>query len=114
MAGSGSTTVDFGAFPGCSEASVDVSGQSGLISSSLVEAWLLPIATGDHGVDDHVAESEGMGVIGRYKVDGTLTITAYARQRPQLADRIFTGSREDSSQTIPILFGQYTVGWVWT
>lgn len=114
MAGSGSTTVDFGAFPGSGEASVDVTGQSGLVSTSLVEAWLLPIATADHGQDDHVAEMEGLDVVGRWKVDGTLTITVSAKSIPQLRSRIFTGSREDSSQIRPIVFGQYTVGWVWT
>lgn len=56
MAGSGISTLDFGAFPGKSDASVAVTGQAGIVAGSLVEAWLRPVATTDHSADEHVVE----------------------------------------------------------
>lgn len=112
MAGSGKSTVDFGSFPGGGQATLDVTGQSGLVSTSLVEAWLLPFATSDHVIDEHIAEKENMDVIANYKVDGTFTIVATPKTIPQRQPRIFTGSREDSSQR-SVLYGQFTIGWVW-
>ena len=56
MGAQGTATVDFGAFPGASDTSVAVTGQAGILSGSLVEAWILPAATADHSADEHIVE----------------------------------------------------------
>lgn len=95
MATTGTATLDFGAFPGASDASVAVTGQSGIVSGSLVEAWIRPEATADHSVDEHRVErlvvmantivaGVGFTIFGRY--DGPGDALAY---------------------------GLWTVAWVW-
>lgn len=51
MATTGSTLLDFGAAPGTNVATVDVTGQTGILGSSNVECW---IQGSDHS-DDHNA-----------------------------------------------------------
>jgi hypothetical protein len=53
----GSTTVDFGAFPGASDAFVDVTGQGSIAAESIVQAWMQPLATADHSADEHMVET---------------------------------------------------------
>src|SRR5262245_5759527 len=57
MGAQGTTIVDFGAFPGKSDASATVTGQPSIVSGSLVEAWIYPVATSDHTVDEHIVET---------------------------------------------------------
>jgi hypothetical protein len=52
----GTATLDFGAFPGASDATVAVTGQAAIVSGSLVEAWIRPVATADHSIDEHRVE----------------------------------------------------------
>lgn len=56
MGAQGTTTVNFGAFPGGYDTSVAVTGQASILSGSLVEAWLFPTATSDHSADEHLLE----------------------------------------------------------
>src|SRR5688500_11180750 len=53
----GTATLDFGAFPGSSHATVAVAGQAAIASGSLVEAWLRPVATQDQSADEHMVET---------------------------------------------------------
>lgn len=57
MGATGTATLDFGAFPGKSDASVAVTGQAAIVSGSLVEAWIRPVATADHTADEHMVET---------------------------------------------------------
>ena len=57
MPAQGTATLDFGAFPGASDATVVVTGQAGIGAGSLVEAWLIPVATADHSADEHLVET---------------------------------------------------------
>jgi hypothetical protein len=95
MGAQGTATLDFGAFPGSSDASVAVSGQTGILSGSLAEAWIVPAATADHSVDEHRVEE--LAVVAGSIVAGT-GFTVYGR---------CTG-RGDVR-----LYGQFNVGWVW-
>jgi len=52
----GSVVLDFGSAPGGTDASVAITGQSAIIGTSLVDAWVSPAVTADHGVDEHWAE----------------------------------------------------------
>lgn len=57
MGAQGTASIDFGAFPGASDAAVAVTGQTGIVGGSLVEAWVFPAATADHTVDEHMVET---------------------------------------------------------
>jgi hypothetical protein len=54
--GSGSTTVDFGAFPGGPSASVAVTGQSTISATSQPRASVRAADSADHLADEHVVE----------------------------------------------------------
>ncbi len=54
---SGTAILDFGAFPGASDASVAVTGQTNIVAGSLVEAWIRPVATADHTDTEHMVET---------------------------------------------------------
>lgn len=53
----GSTTINFGAFPGGSDATATVTGQVGIVSGSVLQAWLVAQATADHTADEHRVET---------------------------------------------------------
>lgn len=100
MAASGTTTVDFGAFPGKSDASVAVTGQTGILAGSIVGAWIRPVATADHTADEHLVETIAIdaGAI----VAGT-GFTIYARNTNQI----------DDPKQSPRIYGLWTVAWAW-
>ena len=90
----GNATLNFGAFPGSSDTSVAVTGQTGITTSSFVEAWLVPTATADHSADEHIVET--IKVIAGNIVNGT-GFTIYG---------VNTG---DNSR----IYGSWSVSWVW-
>lgn len=95
MPGSGTATIDFGTegSPNLNP-SVAVTGQAGILSGSLVEAWLFPVATADHGVDEHLVSSTDVRVIAGPPTAGVgFTIYAFP-----------TGT----------VRGQFTVAWAWS
>jgi hypothetical protein len=96
MGAQGTATLTFGAFPGASDASVAVTGQAGILSGSLVEAWVLPAATADHTADEHIVEE--LSVLAGNVVAGT-GFTVYGVHRPSLGDTR--------------LYGTWNIGWVW-
>ena len=91
MSTQGSVEVDFGS-GGAFEASVDVSGQTGLTTAGLVDAWLTMKATTDHSIDEHRIEDIEI----RAGNVATGSFTVYAR-----SPRGFK------------LFGKWNVAWVW-
>ena len=101
MGAQGTATIDFGAFPGKADTSVAVTGQTGILSGSLVEAWIQPAATADHSADEHMVEN--IRVVAGSIVAGTgFTIYAFTRY-----DNLGTG--RDAN----FLYGQWNVAWVW-
>lgn len=100
MGAQGTAVLDFGAFPGKSDASVDVTGQTEILAISLVEAWLRPVATGDHSADEHRVET--LAVLAGNIVAG-VGFTISGRNTSQL------GSHGQGTR----LYGQWTVAWVW-
>lgn len=83
MSGSGITTINFGAFPGTSHATVAVTGQTSILSVSLVEAWIFPAATADHSSDEHVVLASQVQIVAAEVVAGVgFTIHAIARFQP--------------------------------
>ncbi len=117
------TTVDFGVFPGKTDTSLAITGQTGILAASLVEAWMLPQATADHTADEHWVE-DIMVVAGNIVVGTGFTI--YARIidpetiAPVLPDARVVGPGTGANQPRPEpappatrLYGLYTVAWCW-
>lgn len=130
MGASGTAELDFGAFPGKSDASVAVTGQTGIVAGSLVEAWIRPVDTADHTADEHMLETikifahnivAGTGFTisgfntsqlneplkrneGRRSPSTTLAGQAQSAQGFQLPERGGIGTR---------IWGRWSVAWVW-
>lgn len=95
----GAALLDFGAHPGVQEASVDVTGQTGFIATSALEAYIAPAATADHSADEHRYEELRVDAV--YVADGTLRIYGHSTVT------------QDRSQNGHNLYGKWNVGWVW-
>lgn len=125
MPGSGSTTVDFGVFPGSSHATVDITGQTGIAGSSLVEAWLMPKDTADHSADEHVVEDIKV-VAGPANAGVGFTVHAL-NMNPlfEPLESVGPSTFRPAAATVhgyvqpsrggmgTRLYGQWTIGWVW-
>ena len=111
MGAQGTTTLNFGAFPGASDASVAVTGQAGIIAGSLAEAWLSPVATADHSADEHLVET--VRVVAGNIVPGT-GFTIYGINTSQLNEPVEqpTGRRSVGGIGTRI-YGAWNLGWVW-
>lgn len=97
MGAAGSALLDFGAFPGARDITLDVA-TVGVVTTSLVEAWVFPAVTADHTADEHRIENLKVSAV--WKVDGTITITGICDDPP-------IGGQSGK------LYGKYNVGWVW-
>ena len=105
MAAQGTTTIDFGAFPGSTDATATVTGQATILAGSLAEAWISPVATSDHTADEHWVDPPE--VYAGNVVAGTgFTIYGVIKKRSEIGP---------SSRTVdvPRIYGQWTVNWVW-
>lgn len=91
----GEVELDFGPFPGKSDASVVVTGQAGILATSIVQATVRPKATTDHSADEHLIET--LEVFAGNIVPGT-GFTIYGVNRG-------TGDTR--------LYGKWWVGWMW-
>jgi hypothetical protein len=132
MGAQGTTTLDFGAFPGKSDASVAVTGQASIVSGSLVEAWIRPEATADHSADEHMVET--LRVVAGNIVAGT-GFTIYGFNTSQLNEPLTEygqGRNHRSTGTVAAntgqganthqgsvggqgtrIYGQWTIAWAW-
>jgi hypothetical protein len=94
MAAQGTATIDFGAVPGSNEASVNVTGQGSILTTSKAEAFIMADnTTSDHTANDHRYAAALMGL-----TCGTPTLatgfTIYARSTEKLT-------------------GTFQLNWVW-
>jgi hypothetical protein len=125
MGAQGTASLDFGAFPGGSDATVAVTGQVAILAGSLVEAWILPAATADHSADEHVMES--LKVFAGNIVAGT-GFTIYGANTSQLNEPLeMPGVSQFRSAATTVygyvaptiggkgtrLYGVWNIGWVW-
>lgn len=111
MAGAGTATIDFGAFPGASDTSLAITGQGGIVTNSLVEAWIRPVATSDHTVDEHMVET--LSVVAGNIVAAT-GFTIYAFNTSELYEPVYdpaNGRFGGGNGTR--LWGTWTVAWAW-
>lgn len=124
---SGQTTVDFGAFPGSSDASVDITGQTGFdAASNVAQAWLLGVDTDDHTADEHRVETISVAV-GALSTGAGFTI--YAQNTSQLNEPLAIQAPASFRQTAASIYGtsgpsvggkgtriygKWTVAWRWS
>lgn len=123
----GTALLDFGAFPGASDASVAVTGQAGIGASSKVNAWLFPADTADHTADEHILET--LKVFAGNIVPGT-GFTIYGVNSSQLNEALEPGggvrttglaivgaAAEDGAPRIggrgTLIYGKWNVAWQW-
>ena len=90
----GSVQLDFGAFPGKTDATAVVTGQSAITASSFVEAWIAPDVTTEHSADEHWVDPPS--VVAGNIVAGT-------------GFTIYGVTRDDYRK-----WGKWNVDWVWT
>ena len=125
MGTQGTATLDFGAFPGGSDASVAVTGQATIVAGSFVEAWITPALTTDHTADEHLVET--LKVMAGNIVAGT-GFTIYGVNTSQLNEPLtspgvssfrtaattvygFVGASVGGAGTR--LYGKWNISWVW-
>lgn len=127
----GTAILDFGAFPGSSDASVAVTGQTSIASGSVVQAWLRPEDTADHTADEHMVET--LKVFAGNIVAGT-GFTIYGFNDNQINEPLVpvkgrtnatTAAQAQASAPIGTqqsfagglgtrIYGQWTVAWSWS
>ena len=125
----GTATLDFGAFPGGSDASVVVTGQTGIVAGSVVQARLRPAATADHSADEHLVETLR---IEAGNIEAGSGFTIYGINSSQLNEPVVASRAPRSSGTGADpgagrsdlqnyssggvgtrLYGQWSVAWSW-
>jgi L-fucose mutarotase/ribose pyranase (RbsD/FucU family) len=113
MGASGTVIVDFGAFPGQSDASVTVAAP-GIAADSLVEAWILPATTTDHSPDEHVVESLTVKADQSSIVVNTSFVIRVANTSQLDEGPIFGGAQGAvPGGTGTRIYGKWNLGWVW-
>jgi len=117
MGATGTATINFGSFPGSNVAFVDVVA-AGVISTSLIEAWIRPATTVDHTDADHVVAP--MKVVGVFLSAGNIRIYGINQNdvipplelQPAARATLRTNVRL-ARQNSPMFVGQYDVNWAW-
>lgn len=122
----GLTTIDFGAFPGSSDASLAITGQAGIDSTSVVTAWLQPADTDDHTADEHRIET--ISVMAGNVIGGT-GFTIYAQNTSQTNEPLLDNGASTSRPAATTvygytgmsvggkgtrIYGKWTVAWKWS
>jgi hypothetical protein len=120
------TTIDFGAFPGTSDASLDITGQTGIDSASVVTAWLQPADTDDHTADEHRLET--ISVMAGNVIPG-VGFTIYATNNSQrneplskpgvagfrpAATTFYGYAGESVGGRGTLIYGKWSVAWKWS
>ena len=132
MANTGTTVVDFGAFPGSSDTTATVTGQASILAGSLVEAWVMPTATADHSADEHwvepikvmagnVVAGTGFTIYATMQPQTTEPLTEYGQGRNHVSTGTAAANTGYGANTLSKsvggkahrLYGQFTVAWVW-
>jgi len=111
----GQGLLDFGAFPGGSDAQLVVTGQAGILAGSIVRAFLMPAQTADHSADEHWVD--GPVVMAGNIVPGQ-GFTIYGNTRFQMPaldgvnPALGPGSANGNGGNA-MTYGKWTVGWAW-
>ena len=132
MPGQGTVLLDFGTFPGASDASVSVAAPA-IGAGSLAEAWIFPAATSDHTADEHMVETIKVFAGG---VQAGVGFTVYGFNTSEILEPVQdplellgrgsgTGQAAGAGQPGPTtpsgvgggigtrVYGKWNIGWVW-
>jgi hypothetical protein len=131
MSGTGTALLDFGAFPGATDASIAVTGQTGIVSGSLVECWVLPADTADHLSDEHLVEQldvfadtivAGTGFTIHGVIESTINepavivpsgfVMQWGKATPSILN-VAVGSIPDVGGNGMTLYGKWNIAWAW-
>jgi hypothetical protein len=93
MATQGTAVLDFGSTP-AAEASVAVTGQTGIAADSLIEAWVMGSSTGDNNEGEHLFAGVALKLVCGIPTAG-VGFTIYATSMVGLAT------------------GTFNIRWVW-
>lgn len=104
----GNAVLDFGAFPGKSDASVNVTGQGSIGAGSTVNAWITPAASADHSADEHMLETIKI-MVGNI-LPGT-GFTIYGLNNNQINEPLEFRTSIGGRGTM--LYGQWNIKWQW-
>lgn len=111
----GVTTINFGAFPGATDASVVIPTAT-IGATSQVEAYLYPLQTADHSPDEHIAE-----MIDIWADPSTIVPGVSFTARGKVRDNPGTGQHYDAKQPATYnqkdgcrLYGLYGLAWAWS
>jgi hypothetical protein len=113
MGASGTVIIDFGPFPGQSDASVTVSAP-GIATTSLVEAWIFPDTTADHSPDEHTVETLTVKA-DRSSIIANTSFVISVANTSQLDDDLYTlgGQGVQNGGMGTLIYGKWNLGWVW-
>lgn len=100
--------VDFGS--GKSDATLVITGQSGIVAGSKVSAWVVAKATTDHSADEHWLET--ISVMAGNIVAGT-GFTIYAKNTNMLNEPVENYNRGGKGGKGTLLYGKFTVQATW-
>lgn len=121
----GEIEVDFGAFPGASDASVTMTGQAAILAGSMIGAWIKPKDTTDHSADEHIVESievyahtitAGAGFIITAKNNSQINepLERVMRNRDKAAATVvISETAPDTGGMGTRLYGKFNIGWAW-
>jgi hypothetical protein len=118
----GVAVLNFGSFPGKSDASVAVTGQTNIAADSQVEAWIRLEATSDHSADEHLVDPPIVSAGNIVPGDG-FTIYGVARDGVPVPNAVLRNVTERGFDTVipnqeygrvaPMPYGQWRVSWAW-
>ena len=131
MSTQGTALLDFGAFPGASDAFLAVA-SAAIGAGNLVECWIFPAATADHSADEHICETikvfagnivAGVGFT-IYGVNNSQLNEPVENAPPTASVAAATGTTIISKTIVPAkkgygggqgtrLYGKWNIGWVW-
>lgn len=122
----GTAVIDFGGFPGAADASVAVTGQAGILTTSLVEAWLdCRGDSSDHTADEHMLAELSIHVTDiiagtGFTIHAIHKTTEFGPSRWADADRrVGAGTGINQVRPSPndggdMIDGQWNVFWRWS
>lgn len=111
MGASGITSVNFGAYPGTTEATVTVTGQAAILAGSIVGAWINPVVSADHSPDEHLVEP--LRVMAGDIVAATgFTIHVFQNTTPETRGYQPEGGVRDDNEGHR-MYGVWNVAWAW-
>lgn len=111
--GSGVNAVNFGVSPGSSDAFTVVTGQSGILATSVLSARVVALATADHSGDEHWVDPP-IFVAGDIVPGVGFTIYGSVLSSVFLYELTSTPFSQSKPRQSDVSYGLWSVGWSWS